>query len=228
MSLLHPFGLLTRPRAEWAAIHDRRYGVARSFLLHTALYALIPAIAGYLGTTRTGWQIGTGDVVRLTEESALRIAVLYYLAMLAATFCVAWMIHWMSRTYGANQPLGQCYALATYTATPLFLVGAMQLQPILWLNLVVGLPVLGYTVFIFYTGVPDDDGDPRGAGLPVLLRGDGVRPGRAGGAARHQRPAVELGIRPELHPLIPRGASEERAPACSRRPTTTPWCASSR
>ena len=29
-----------------------------------------------------------------------------------------------------------------------------QLQPILWLNLLVGLPVLGYTVFLFYTGVP--------------------------------------------------------------------------
>ncbi len=154
MSLLHAFALLIRPRTEWAAIHDRSYGVASSFLLHTALFALIPAIAGYVGTTRTGWQIGTGDVVRLTEESALRIAVLYYLAMLAATFCVAWMIHWMSRTYGAHQPLGQCYALATYTATPLFLVGAMQLQPILWLNLLVGLPVLGYTVYIFYTGVP--------------------------------------------------------------------------
>ena len=154
MSLRHAFGLLARARAEWIAIHDQRYGVARSFIAHTAVFALIPAVAGYIGTTRTGWQIGTGDVVRLTAESALRIAVLYYLAMLAATFCVAWMIHWMSRTYGANQPLGQCYALATYTATPLFLVGAMHLQPILWLNLLIGLPVLGYTIFIFYTGVP--------------------------------------------------------------------------
>ena len=154
MSLRHAFGLLARPRAEWQAIHDRRYGVARSFLAHTAIFALIPAVSGYVGTTRTGWQIGAGDVVRLTEASALRIALLYYLAMVAATFSVAWMTHWMSRTYGASQPLGQCYALATYTATPLFLVGAMHLQPILWLNLVIGLPALGYTIFIFYTGVP--------------------------------------------------------------------------
>ena len=154
MSLGHAFGLLTRPRTEWATIHERRYGVARSFLAHTALFALIPALAGYYGTTRTGWQIGTGGAVRLTEESALQIAVLYYLAMVAATLCVAWVIHWMSRTYGAIQPFGQCYALATYTATPLFLVGLMHLQPILWLNLLAGLPVLGYTVFIFYTGVP--------------------------------------------------------------------------
>ena len=85
MSLLHAFGLLARPKAEWAAIHDRRYGVTRSLLAHTAIFALIPAVAGYVGTTQTGWQIGAGNVVRLTEESALRIAVLYYLAMLAAT-----------------------------------------------------------------------------------------------------------------------------------------------
>ena len=58
MSLGHAFALLIRPRTEWAAIRDRRYGVASSFLLHTALFALIPAVAGYLGTTRTGWQIG--------------------------------------------------------------------------------------------------------------------------------------------------------------------------
>ena len=62
--------------------------------------------------------------------------------------------HDTGRAQDACAALGQCYALATYTATPLFLVGLMHLQPILWLNLLVGLPVLGYTVFIFYTGVP--------------------------------------------------------------------------
>lgn len=154
MSFSHAFGLLARPKAEWAAIRDRSHGVARSLLAHTAPFALIPAIAGYFGTTRIGWQIGTGGVVRLTEASALRIAVVYYLAIVATTVCIAWTIRWMGRTYGASQPLGQCYALATYTATPLFLVGLMHLQPILWVNLIVGLPVLGYTVYLFYAGVP--------------------------------------------------------------------------
>lgn len=154
MSLGHVLGLLTRPRAEWGTIRARRHGVLRSFVTHTAPFALVPALAGYFGTTRTGWRIGAGEAVRLTEASALRIAVLYYLAMLAATFAVAWAVHWMSRTYGARQPFGQCYALSTYTATPLFLVGAVQLQPILWMNLMIGLPVLAYTVFLFYLGVP--------------------------------------------------------------------------
>lgn len=154
MSLRHAVGLLSRPKAEWGAIRERRYRAARSFVTHTAVLALIPAIAGYVGTTRTGWRIGAGAAVRLTEESASRIAILSYLAMLAATFAVASAIHWMSRTYGARQPYGQCYALATWTATPLFLVGVIQLQPILWMNLIVGLPVLAYTIYLFYLGVP--------------------------------------------------------------------------
>ena len=153
MPLGHAVGLLVRPKTEWSAIRAGHYGVARSLVVHTAVFALLPALAGYVGTTQVGWQIGAGEPVRLTEESALRIAVLYYFSMLGATFSVAWVIRWMGRTYGASQPLGRCYALATYSATPLFLVGLMQLEPILWLNLLVGLPALGYTVYLFFVGV---------------------------------------------------------------------------
>lgn len=153
-TLRHVLGLFTGPRDEWIAIRDKRYSVLQSFTRHTCILAIIPALAGFIGTTQIGWQIGAGDPVKLTVASAANIANLYYLAMLAAVYSMGWMIHWMSRTYGAEQPLSQCVALATYTATPLFLIGVMQLYPILWLNFTLGLPVLGYTVYLFYTGVP--------------------------------------------------------------------------
>ncbi|MDX1488624.1 MAG: YIP1 family protein, partial [Acidiferrobacterales bacterium] len=57
-------------------------------------------------------------------------------------------------TYGSKKPLAHGIALAGYTATPLFLVGVMQLYPLLWLNLIIGLPALAYTVFLLFTGVP--------------------------------------------------------------------------
>ena len=79
---------------------------------------------------------------------------LYYLAMLAGVGTVGWAIHWMGKTYGADQPIGQCIALASFTATPLFLIGILQAYPVLWLNFVVGLPVLAFTIYIFFTGVP--------------------------------------------------------------------------
>ena len=155
MPIAHVFGLFFNPARTWGVLRDKRYSLKAAFFGHTAIMALIPAISGFWGTTRIGWQIGVGDVTRLTDGSALRIAIAYYFAMVVATFSVGWMVHWMSKTYGADQPLSQCFVLATFTATPLFLVGLMQVYPLLWLNLIVGLPALGYTVYIFYTGVPE-------------------------------------------------------------------------
>lgn len=154
MSFTHVIKLFINPRAGWTAIHARRYSVAAVLLGHTLIFAAIPAVAGYIGTTRVGWQVAGGEVTRLTAVSAGNIAVLYYLAMLTGVGTVGWAIHWMGKTYGANQPIGQCIALASFTATPLFLVGLLQAYPVLWLNLVVGLPVLAFTIYIFFTGVP--------------------------------------------------------------------------
>jgi len=150
----HVVGLFTNPKAAWAAIRDHRYSVVECYTRHTLIMALIPAVAGFVGTTQIGWQIGTPDPVMLTVASAGRIAVLYYLAMLVVVYSVGRVIHWLGKSYAANRPFPQCLALASFTATPLFLIGIMQLYPILWLNLIIGLPALGYTVYIFYTGVP--------------------------------------------------------------------------
>jgi len=154
MPFIQVFHLLLRPRAGWAAIKDRGYGASAAFLGHTVLFALIPPVCGYLGTTRTGWSLGLDRPVRLTAESALQIAVLYYGALLVATASVAWAIHWMAGTYGARRSFATAMVLASMTATPLFLVGFAQLLPELWLNLVLGLPALAWTIALFYTGVP--------------------------------------------------------------------------
>ena len=154
MSIAHVLKLFANPKDGWRAIHTHQYSIGGVFLQHTVVFALIPAIAGYVGTTEVGWQIGAGETVRLTTASAGRIAVIYYLAMLAGVGTVGWAIHWMGKTYGADQPLGQCLALASFTATPLFLVGLLQLYPVLWLNLIAGLPVLAFTTYLFYSGVP--------------------------------------------------------------------------
>ncbi len=154
MSFGHVIKLFIHPGSGWDAIHANRYSVGGVLFKHTVIFALIPAVAGYIGTSQVGWQVAGGDIVRLTAASAGRIAVLYYLAMLAGVGTVGWAIHWMGKTYGADQPIGQCLALASFTATPLFLIGVLQVYPVLWLNLVAGLPVLAFTTYIFYSGVP--------------------------------------------------------------------------
>lgn len=154
MVLSHVWGLLADPESEWKRIRKEKCTVARCYFTHVLLLAAIPAVSGYIGTTQIGWDIGGREVIKLTHESALQISVLYYGTMLVAVFTIGKLIHWMGRTYGSKQSLSQAISLAAYTATPLFLIGVMQLYPVLWLNLLLGLVALAYTVYLLYSGVP--------------------------------------------------------------------------
>ena len=153
MVFKHVWGLMAQPKDEWKSIRDERCTIGKCYCSHVLLLAALPAIAYFIGTSQVGWVIGTKSV-RLSTESALYIAALTYLTMLVGVFAMGKAIHWMSQTYGAKQNLPQSIALAAYTATPLFLTGIMLIYPILWLNLLIGLMALAYTIYLLYIGVP--------------------------------------------------------------------------
>ncbi len=153
MFFKHVWGLMAQPKDEWKSIRDERCTIGKCYCSHVLLLAALPAIAYFIGTSQVGWVIGAKSV-RLSTESALQIAGLTYLTMLVGVFAMGKAIHWMSQTYGATQNLPQSIALAAYTATPLFLTGIMLIYPILWLNLLIGLMALAYTIYLLYIGLP--------------------------------------------------------------------------
>lgn len=152
--LTHILGLFIHPKKEWQAIRDSECSVTRCYLSYVLILAAIPPVAGYLGTTQVGWQFGGREAVKLAPQSAMIIAVAYYLIMLVGVFTMGFIIQSMGQAYGAEQPLTRTVTLAAYTATPLFLIGVFELLPILWVNFLVGLPALGYSVVLLYTGLP--------------------------------------------------------------------------
>ena len=154
MVLNHVWGLFAHPKDEWKSIKGERCSVGKCFCSHVLILAAIPAIAGYIGTTQVGWSFGGFEVHRLTIASATQIALLTYLTMLMAVFSLGFAIHWMGQTYGSKQTLPQAIALAAYSATPLWIMSFFFLYPVLWFNMLIGLPALAYTVYLLYTGVP--------------------------------------------------------------------------
>ena len=154
MFIQHIIGLLTDPVHQWEKIREQQKSGGRSPVGHVFILALIPAISGYIGTTQVGWRIGVGDPILITSESAFAIAIIYYLALLVGVFSIGWVIHLLGKAYEVVRPLSLCIALAAYTATPLFLIGLMEVYPVLWLNMLMGLPALAYTVYLLYTGLP--------------------------------------------------------------------------
>lgn len=154
MFLSHVMGMFLHPQREWEKIRDEDCTIASCYFGHVLILAAIPPVSGYIGTTQIGWSFGDREPIMLTAESASVIATLYYIALLIGVFSVGFMIHWMSQTYGGNKVLADAVSLAAYTATPLFLIGLMEINPVLWLNFVIGLPALAYSVYLLYSGVP--------------------------------------------------------------------------
>ena len=152
--LSHLIGILFNPSEEWKKIRDVNCTIGKCYCGYVFLMASIAPISGYFGTTMFGWEIGAREAVKLSHDSAVYIAIAYYFVMLIGVFSMGLMIHWMSKTYNAEQNLSRCIRLAAFTATPLFLVGIVELFPILWLNFVIGLPALALSVKLLYTGVP--------------------------------------------------------------------------
>jgi hypothetical protein len=139
---------------QWEKIREQYQSGSGSPIGHVLVLALIPAISGYFGTTQVGWRIGVGDPIRITGDSAISIAIIYYVALLVGVFSIGWVIHLLGKAYEVEKPLPLCIALSAYTATPLFLIGIMQVYPVLWLNMLIGLPALAYTVYLLYSGLP--------------------------------------------------------------------------
>lgn len=146
--------LLRNPTAGWERVRQSDFSIAQCYAKYVVPLSLITAIAAYIGTSQVGWRVGSGDTVTLTADSALRLSTMTFLAMLVVVFVLAKTIHWMAATYDAETSLNRCFSLAVFSAVPLYLVGITLLYPIPWLIYLIGLPALGYSVALLYSGVP--------------------------------------------------------------------------
>ncbi|GAB5452065.1 MAG: Yip1 family protein [Halioglobus sp.] len=151
----HGLGLLVRPHAQWRTIGDLPESSMLTLALYPCLMAILPAVAWYYGTSQVGWIVGEhGTPIKLTEDSARIICFLFYLTMIACVGVIGYFIHWMAETYGAQSTLFKGVVIAGYTATPLFLAGLVGFYPILWLDMLVGVTAISWSVYLMYLGIP--------------------------------------------------------------------------
>ena len=122
MILNHIWGLYTHPKEEWHTIEKRHESFYYS-ILHILTVALIPSLSAYYATAHIGWSIGAGDPIRLTESSAALMAIGMYVTLILGVFILAYLIHWMAKTFDSEPDYTQSLELAAYTATPLLMVG---------------------------------------------------------------------------------------------------------
>ncbi len=155
--LSHTIGIFTHPDREWKAIRADRHSFVQVFLSHVPFLALIPCIAGYIGVTRFGFQVGD-HLVKLTPGSAAALSIVTYISMVVGVYLFGEFINWMARSYGVEDDEPRRHyegtALAVFVTTPIFLAGIVSIYPHLWLNAAVtGLAGI-YSVYLIYEGIP--------------------------------------------------------------------------
>ncbi len=153
MVLNHIWGLYAHPKEEWHSI-EKRHESGMYSLIHIMTIALIPAICGYYAAAHIGWSIGSGEPIKLTQDSAMMLAVAMYVALIVGVFALAYLIKWMAVTFDSTPNFTQCLELAAYAATPLLMVGITALFPILWFVVLAGLGAVCYSIYLLYSGVP--------------------------------------------------------------------------
>ena len=151
----HTIGLLVKPSSQWRSIAELPEKSLNILVLYPAIMAVLPAVAWFYGTSRVGWTVGDStDAIKLTVESARQISILFYLAMIACVACIGYFIHWMSHTYGAESTIAKGVVIAGLTATPLFISGLVGFYPLLWLDLLIGVGAVSWSVYLLYLGIP--------------------------------------------------------------------------
>jgi hypothetical protein len=151
----HTFGLLVRPGTQWRTISALPESSLRALLLYPWILAILPAVAWYYGTTHIGWTVGDhGEPIRLTRDSALQICILFYLTMVACVALIGYFIHWMASTYGAQSTITRGIVTAALISTPLFIAGLAGFHPILWLDMLIGVIAVCWSVYLMYLGIP--------------------------------------------------------------------------
>ena len=162
----HTFGLLVKPSAQWRTIANLPEKSLNTLILYPCLFAILPAVAWFYGTSQVGWTVGEhGDPIKLTVESARQISILFYFGMLSSIAAIGYFIHWMSHTYGADSSFAKGIVIAGLTATPLFITGLVGFHPVLWVDLLIGVAAVSWSVYLLYLGIPIVMGIPEERGF---------------------------------------------------------------
>jgi hypothetical protein len=145
--------ILLTPNRVFSELAESDPSPWRVFFGLTLWLALIPPVFAYIGTSSSGWLLGVEPIV-LPPRAVLAIS-LGYLAMLLIGFVSTAMIsRWMAQTYGAADSLGLNFALISIAGAPLAVGGIVHVYPHAFINVLVLVPILIWSIYLLYRGLP--------------------------------------------------------------------------
>jgi len=125
----------------------------RVFFGLTLWLMLLPPLFTFIGTSNSGWLLGVEPLI-LSPEAVAAISLGYFAMLMIGFFSTAIISSWMAKTYGAAASIGSSFALISIVGAPLAIGSIVHLYPHAFINVLVLVPVLIWTIYLLYRGLP--------------------------------------------------------------------------
>ena len=157
--------LITQPMEVFRALSRSAPGGHRVFFQFVLPLCLVPPVLAYIGGATFGWRLGGGEPLMMSTASLTLISLAYFLALVAGFVSTAVVSSWMAETYGARREFGAHLALVAVVAVPIILASAAHLAPHAFINMLVLIPALIWSLYLLYKGLPEALGIPPERGM---------------------------------------------------------------
>ena len=146
--------LLFQPRTVFNELAELQPSPTTVFFKVAVWFGVMPPIFAYFGASKFGWRLGTTEPLLLQNEVLLGISFAYFCALLFGFVSTAIVSQWMATTYGARQSLGIHFAMITVVGAPLAVGSVIHLYPNVFINILVLVPALIWSMYLLYRGLP--------------------------------------------------------------------------
>lgn len=153
LAQLSGFRILLRPGQVLREVASEEQ-VAGSALPTTLLLLVLPPLFAAIGGSVFGWRLGAPTPLFLSTEQTLLISMLYWLLLCFGFFSTVLLARWIGTTYGAEASNNQYLALFTIVCAPLSVASVAHLYPHVFLNILVLLPAVIWSMVLLYRGLP--------------------------------------------------------------------------
>lgn len=150
-------GMLLDTQQTWVAVAAEDDSIARIYKTYLAWLLLIPAVAGFIGTSLVGVS-AFGVTIRVPVLQGVLSMVMSFVLALGMAYLVAMIASALAPRFGGTAHLPSAFKLVAYGATAALVGGVFQLIPLLGL---LGLIAGAYSIYLFYVGVPLMLGVPK-------------------------------------------------------------------
>lgn len=146
--------LLFQPKTIFNELSESSPSPLSVFFKVAIWFGILPPLFAFIGTSKFGWRLGAVEPIHLSDSILSVISFAYFLALLAGFISTSIVSQWMATTYGARKPLGIHFAMITITGAPLAIGSVIHLYPDVFINILVLVPVLIWSMYLLYRGLP--------------------------------------------------------------------------